>query len=387
MASNFRAVPMFTTNAFEWRWHSDSEWDQAKFFHNLNNGLVVPWFDDFTRVNKSASYTIKDSVYGTSSDFHTDAGAEVSGSIFYSSWNMTYGSDMQWGIKARAGQDGTANWSNAFLVQSPGSGLDHRQTYYFGNTRKYVDEEGNQTEKSVHSSLKNVIALYWMWLRASTSYYATIGKIALEYEDENGEIYTFIPPQVMFDDKDESTGRYYPPMAKKPTGSTYQLLRGTALDPKQSTFVVENQLYFKGMHIQVNRETPGSAGTGNPRGHFWNFTPWILGDVKSVFDDGYNLSAFDLWAVRDQGNWEVAEFISDFWTDQGLKQRERYFDDPSNINTGKILVKTRGNDRSSTIYTDELLEIKPVPLTDDGSAIRVNSKWNPWTNISDEEEL
>jgi hypothetical protein len=389
MASTLNAVPMFTTNAFEWRWHSDSVHDQAKFFHNLNNGLVVPWFDDFTQENKESNYDLTDSVHQSSSTFRTDAGALTQGSLFYSSWNMSYGNDMQWGVYAVGDDDSKTkvDWMDPFHVYSPDSGLDHRQSYYFGNTRKYVDEDGNQTEKSVHSSLKNVLALYWMWTRTSTSYYCTISKIALEYEDENGEVYVLIPPQVMFDNEDKSSGKFYAPMAKKPTGSTKQLLRGVALDPKQATFVVENELYFKGIHIQVNRETPSKAGTNTPHGLFWSFTPWILGDTKPRFDDGYCLSTWDLWAVRDKDSTECSDFISDWWTDKGLQERERYFQDSNNINTGKILVKTRSNDRSSTIYTDELLEIKPVPLVDNGKAIRVNSKWHKWDNISDEEEL
>ena len=413
---NLSVIPYVATNVFIGYGHNASTVlkTQAKFLNKINGGVVVPWFDDKFEF-KSAEYTLTDSVTESIITMKTDSSINTSGSIFYSSWNMTYASssqeagfegyDMQWGVDSKPNNNNASNvsWNNAFYTHAAGSGLDHRQSYYFGDTRKFVDEEGNQTEKIFSSHLKNVLGLYWTWKKVNTKYYSVIGKIVLEYVDDNGEIYHIIPPQPRFDDGELDDGHYqYAPGVNGDAKSTYTVNRGVGLSSKQALFVVERELYFKGIHIQVNRETPTQTGSGDPQGWFFNFTPWILGDSEIRFEDGFCLTMWDKYATEAlEGNMSgnnvsinLNAIGATSWSSQGIKQRALYFSENKDVETGKQFIKVRNSNKDSIEYTGELLEVKPVPIIETSSPdpgqkmplVSSNTKSFEWTNLGDGED-
>ena len=415
---NLSVIPYVATNVFIGYGHNASTVlkTQAKFLNKINGGVVVPWFDDKFEA-KSGDYDLKDSQSGKTITMKTDEGGQVdtTGSIFYSSWNMTYatsmyddgseGYAMQWGVDSESVSNKASNisWNNAFYVHSGGSGKDHRQSYYFGDTRKFADEKGNRTEKIFSSHLKNVLGLYWTWKKVSTSYYSVIGKIVFEYVDDNGKLYHIIPPQQQFDDAEKKDGHYqYAPGVNGDAKSTYTVNRGVGLNSRQALFVVDRGLYFKGIHIQVNRETPSQTGTGDPKGWFFNFTPWILGDSEIRFDDGFCLTMWDKYATevldKNINNFNASFNLNSIgtseWSSEGLKQRVLYFSENENVEPGKQLIKVRNSNKDSIEYASELLEVKPVPIIETPSKffdqkmplVSSNTKNFEWTNLGDGED-
>ena len=137
------------------------------------------------------------------------------------------------------------------------------------------------------------------------------------YEDANGHGIYLNP----YNPEYTNNASMVAPGCKNSRNTDVSVVRGALLDPDQCKYVIENQLVFRGLWMEVVRETPPKAGGSDPGGYFYNFTPWILGDTR-MFDDGYYLSPYDPGYLYN-GSYKD---LDNFYTTRGIQQRREYFD-------------------------------------------------------------
>jgi hypothetical protein len=155
------------------------------------------------------------------------------------------------------------------------------------------------------------------------------------------------------------------------------VLRGAFLDPNQAKYVIENKLELKGMWIEVFRETPALAGSGDPIGIFSSFFPWILSETNLF--GRYYLHPFDCMASKvGQGSTGTTSFRDTYYNDEEIRMRDDYFEryaakvnaaggwqraliDPSGEFSKKILIPpVMDFNRNPQNYSDDYMRFQAV---------------------------
>jgi hypothetical protein len=259
-----------------------------------------------------------------------------------------------------------------FYIRSPGAGLDHVTSYYWG---------GGPNQKT--SKIKNIIGLHWMENHSGDGkFYAWVNKICFLYQDAEGKEVPLIPlgnrnlnglkeanKYMKFPDEDNGIcppgcgGSNQQTNIKGNSAFKSGVLRGAFLDPKQVRFVVDNGLELKGMWIEIYRNTSSSAKKADPELWMHSLFPWIL-DETTRFGE-YYLHPFDFMISRFGAHHNedaVENFIGDWYTDEDMKKRDEFFEAyNSKINYGNgIYVDQTG------VFNKKIIIPDVTNMNDDG---------------------
>ena len=327
----------------------------AALMAKWTGGLCVPMFNpEFAGLGSAdkdgdLTYSLTDPILDSTIKFYTDESAHnypfndsyARGNIWHSALAEPYSLNK---YRIRQNSDGLYPSSDpalfidkntshygAFKISSPGSGLDHYTSYYWGGGSKIAT-----------TKIKNILGLYWFTATQDGKYYSFINKICLLYQNREGQEVPLIPignagrVDMEVNDymlKQGEPGEWTPPAC----GASWDgqkndnpqngngVLRGAFLDPDQAKYVIENKLELKGMWIEVFRETPALAGSGNPIGIFSSFFPWILSETNLF--GRYYLHPFDCMASKvGQGSTGTTSFRDTYYNDEEIRMRDDYFE-------------------------------------------------------------
>ena len=429
VGNGFKLVPTYYTNPW-WPMRTTETWDTNNLSGNTTlhtaagaavlmskwtGGLCVPMFDhqfnglgSADKTGADLFYTLNDPILGETSTFYTDDDAHsyplikeyARGSIFHSSSRPPY-TYKDYGIRDNNGNlyasSNPALFNNnsqgAFKISSPGSGLDHYTTYYWGGGANRAT-----------TKIKNILGMYWLHGTEDSKWHSWINKICFLYQDRQGQEIPLLPignnsrtdmeeNLYMRKPDDEDTHHWIPPgcsgvMEGGRIGSSRNasgVLRGAFLHPNQVAYVIENKLELKGMWIEVVRRTPANGRGGDPVGYFHSFFPWILSEL-SLFGR-YYLHPFD-WMASSSGH--ATEGIKAFWNhyynDNEKELRNDYFSrysqevnaaggfkkaliDPSGKFSKKIIVPPVMNfNRNPQNYSDDYMRLQATPEREYGGS-------------------